>query len=410
MSNKKTTKPTPYALASALGIGMALSALAYSPVTLAQQAYSTQPVLETTPGMAPVSATAPTAPMTEEQKIRQARALEEVARADALNAQAQQIAAQRKANANASAAGTTGIPSAVGANGSGVAGTIAATPPRIPKIGEGVDPAVLAAVYNGVKPLSPSQIRDVNRRLDGVIAAENYHNLPPAKPVTSVTKVSLAPGASIPVLRVAPGKNSTLVITDSTGAPWPVLEVMCGAETFSCVEPVAGTRTNMVVVNSNSIGGETNISIFLAGANAPLILTMVSDQAVSDYRMDLVIQAAGPNATRAEVRSNVASINTNTQLQELLQGITPSGLSALSVRGSLSDSVQAWSDASGSRTYLRTTMQLVSPGALQVGRLVDGAYGYIIPRSEVVTFASHGKLYDVMLGGFPSAGTSFLVK
>lgn len=410
MSNKKTTnKPTPYALASALGIGMALSALAYSPATLAQQAYSAQPVLETTPGMAPVSATAPTAPMTEEQKIRQARALEEVARADALNAQAQQISAQRQANA-AAAAGTTGVPSAVGANGAGAAGTIAATPPRIPKIGEGVDPAVLAATYNGVKPLSASQIKDVNRRLDGVIAAENYRNLPPAKPVTSVTKVSLAPGASIPVLRVAPGKNSTLVITDSTGAPWPVLEVMCGAETFSCVEPVAGTRTNMVVVNSNSIGGETNISIFLAGANAPLILTMVSDQAVSDYRMDLVVQAAGPNATRAEVRSNVASINTNTQLQELLQGITPSGLSALSVRGSLSDSVQAWSDASGSRTYLRTTMQLVSPGALQVGRLVDGAYGYIIPRSEVVTFASHGKLYDVMLGGFPSAGTSFLVK
>ena len=408
MSNKKTTKPTPYTLASALGIGMALSALAYSPVTLAQQAYSTQPVLETTPGMAPVSATAPTAPMTEEQKVRQARALEEVARADALNAQAQQRAAQRQANA--AAAGTTGIPSAAGTNGSGAAGTVAATPPRIPKIGEGVDPAVLAAVYNGVKPLSASQIKDVNRRLDGVIAAENYRNLPPAKPVTSVTKVSLAPGASIPVLRVAPGKNSTLVITDSTGAPWPVLEVMCGAETFSCVEPVAGTRTNMVVVNSNSIGDETNISIFLAGANAPLILTMVGDQAVSDYRMDLVIQAAGPNATRAEVRSNVASINTNTQLQELLQGITPSGLSALSVRGSLSDSVQAWSDASGSRTYLRTPMQLVSPGALQVGRLVDGAYGYIIPRSEVVTFASHGKLYDVMLGGFPSAGTSFLVK
>lgn len=407
MPNKKSGM----SIALAATFSVVFGSLTYGSIAVAQQTLpGTQPVLETTPGMAPVSATAPSVPMTDDQKARQAKAFAEVARADALNAEAQRIAAERKAAKEAGTlpAGTaiTGVPSAAGVN----AGVSVSTPPRLPGIGAGTDPAVLAAAYNGVKPLAPSQIKDVSRRLDGVIAAENYSNLPPARPVTSVSKVSLAPGASIPVLRVAPGKNSTLVITDSTGAPWPVLEVMCGSDAFSCAEPVAGTRTNMVVVNSNALGGESNISIFLADANAPLILTMVNDQTVADYRMDLVVQAAGPNATRAEVRSNVASINTNVQLQELLQGVTPTGLAALQVRGSLSDSVQAWTDPSGSRTYLRTTMQLVSPGALQVGRLVDGAYGYIIPRSEVVTFASRGKLYDVMLGGFPSAGTSFLVK
>ena len=282
------------------------------------------------------------------------------------------------------------------------------TPPPIPKMGEGVDPAVLAAAYNNVFPLSDKQVENVLKNAASNYAAQNLRIPAPAKGVGTLVKIDLSPGAAIPVVRTTPNVVSTLVMTDSTGQPWPILQAVSGSPQFTVYEPTPGLKTNMVSVTAQGYGHQSNLTLFLEGAAAPVSFTLLSDQKTVDYRMDAMVMAAGPNAKSVTMGAGYASaaINTNTQLQELLQGVTPKGLQEVSVRGQMSGSVQAWSDAAGRRLYIRSSMPLISPSAYQVGRLVDGTYGYTIPRSEIVSFMNKGKVYDIQLSNLPSAGSS----
>lgn len=329
----------------------------------------------------------------------------------------QQVAAQQtQANYQANVqsmqaqnmqAAPNGVPSAVPQQVT-VASAPPVTPPPIPKMGEGVDPAVLAAAYNNVFPLSDKQVESVLKNAASNYAAQNMRIPAPAKGVGTLVKIDLSPGAAIPVVRTTPNVVSTLVLTDSTGQPWPILQAVSGSPQFTVYEPTPGLKTNMVSVTAQGYGHQSNLTLFLEGAAAPVSFTLLSDQKTVDYRMDAMVMAAGPNAKSVSMGAGYASaaINTNTQLQELLQGITPKGLQELSVRGQMSGSVQAWSDAAGRKVYVRSSMPLISPSAYQVGRLVDGTYGYIIPRSEIVSFMNKGKVYDIQLSNLPSAGSS----
>ena len=274
--------------------------------------------------------------------------------------------------------------------------------PRPSVAGSGISRAEFAAAFNNAYPLSPTQIRQANVLLAKQERAKAYVADPP-QVGSRVMKVSLAPGSKTPVVRLAPGILSTLVFTDSTGAPWPVLEVRSGSPSFVVQEPIPGLRTNIATVSAMRHVDTSNLQVYLEGAPAPLPITVVSGQRQADIRTDMQVQGYGPAAQSVEVEAGLTTLlNDAPDLQQILHGTPPARLRSVNVAGNMSSHVQAWSNASGSEIYLRTTMQLLSPGAEKAARAVDGTNVYMTRRAEVLTFMDRGNTYDVTLSGLTS--------
>ncbi|MRT95210.1 conjugal transfer protein TraN, partial [Xylella fastidiosa subsp. multiplex] len=61
----------------------------------------------------------------------------------------------------------------------------------------------------------------LRQQLDDLRKAKAYHPVRTVPRISSIS-VDLSPGAALPIVRVLPGEQTTLVFVDSTGAPWPL--------------------------------------------------------------------------------------------------------------------------------------------------------------------------------------------
>ena len=114
-------------------------------------------------------------------------------------------------------------------------------------------------------PLTPDEIRQYRHVMNEKQRA-TYGSRPPTLRQTQDV-VHLGGGAAPLVVRVAPGYSGALVVTDITGAPWPVTHHKVASKRFLVEHP--GTKAgNTLIVTPRGFYGSTDLLIFLGMAVA----------------------------------------------------------------------------------------------------------------------------------------------
>lgn len=231
-------------------------------------------------------------------------------------------------------------------------------------------------------PLTPQQVKALKARIDQAQRAAATPVRNPPRPVSTSIRVSLNPGAVMPPVRIAPNIVTSLTFVDSTGAPWPVKDVVPGSKAFDVKRPTPAT----VTVSPLSPYAYGNLKIFLVGEEAPVRLILVSQQKEVDEHAEVrVSDGRGPNARMAVTKTQMPD-SMNPVLQSFLDGITPQGARRLKVSGG--DAV-AWH--MNGKLYLRTRSILLSPAEIGSGFSADGTAAYELPLTPSVMVSVDGQ-------------------
>ena len=238
------------------------------------------------------------------------------------------------------------------------------------------------AVTRQALPLTPDQILQLKNMLAITQHASAASGVIPPKPTLSTQMVSLSPGAIPPVIRLQQGFVTSVVFLDSTGADWPIESYDLGNDRAFNLQWTQGS--NLLMIQAMSMYNYGNLAIKLQGLSAPVMLTLVPGQQVVDYRVDLHVDEQGPNAQPIYVDHSSGGIDS--VLLNVLDGIAPDGGKALVVTGG---KCRAWS--MGDKMYLRTQLDVLSPGWLSVMSSPDGTKAYLMERSSTVLVSENGK-------------------
>ena len=175
-------------------------------------------------------------------------------------------------------------------------------------------------VKDDALPLTPQQIHELRKLLDSTQRAVASAPDAPPKPVSSSLVISLAPGVTPPVIRLAAGYVSSLVFVDVTGAPWPIVSYGLGnPEVFNIQWD---QKSNLIMLQSVKNYATGNLAVRLFGNPTPIMLSLVTSQKEVDYRVDLQVQGRGPHAN-AEIVMNTLPEKANPILINLLYGLPP---------------------------------------------------------------------------------------
>lgn len=276
-------------------------------------------------------------------------------------------------------------------------------PPLPPAVsttpGAGLPPEVFGAIVNEKYPLSPAQVRELNRLIEQIQQASTARTGPAPVPTTSTTRVSFAAGQGPEVIRVSAGTVSSVIFTDISGEAWNVERVVAGRPNL--LELTYGRRegaSNMFTINPLAEQVSTNIAIFLEGAPAPIMMAVESGQKAVDFRLDVSVQARGPQATDPAIsRGFVDSVPA--ELNDMVAGITPNNSRPLQITATDVSDVQAW--VSGNRMFVRSRAVMLAPAPLRVATGADGTKVFELPHAAQILMSVNGKPGRVTLGGFP---------
>lgn len=251
---------------------------------------------------------------------------------------------------------------------------------QAPNAGNLYDQAFSGTV-NQVLPMTPEQITRLKQLFNETQYAAASPATIPAKPVTTSVAVNLSPNATPPVVRLGAGFVSSLVFMDTTGQGWPI-------EAYSIGDPSAfniqwDKKSNTLLVQALSFYKRSNLAVILKGLETPVMLTLLSGQEAIDYRVDLRVPGLGPNAVLAQ---NGLPDGTDPVLLEVLNGVPPRGSRAIQVRGG---DCQAW--LLGTRLFLRTTLDVISPAWKSIMSNIDGTHAYEIQPAPVILALQRGK-------------------
>lgn len=280
---------------------------------------------------------------------------------------------------------------------------VISVPPLPPSLsskpGAGLPREVFGSIVNEKYPLSPDQVRELNRLIESLQQAATERTGPAPVPTTSTTRVSFAAGQGPQVVRVSAGTVSSLIFTDISGQPWNVDRVVGGRP--NQMELTYGRKdgpSNMFTINPLVERVSTNIAIFLEGAPAPIMMAVESGQKAVDFRLDVSVQARGPQATDPAIsRGFVDSVPA--ELNDMVSGVTPANARSLKVVSSDISDVQAWTV--GNRMFVRSKAVMLAPAPLRVATGADGTKVFELPHAAQVLMSANGTPGRVTLGGFP---------
>jgi intracellular multiplication protein IcmK len=244
-------------------------------------------------------------------------------------------------------------------------------------------------------PLSAPQVTKYKQSLDETQRAVAAPVGAAPRPVTSSIPLSLKPGEKQPRLRLYPGNATTLTFSDVTGAPWPVMSVTTGNPN-AYVAQEAGERgkTNMVVISPLTTHAvANNLVVTLVNHPVPVIFTLETGVAEVDYRLDVSIQARGPNAAYDIVGSSTLAPTSDRTVQALLDGVPPKGARKVSTSNG---DVEAWK--LNDLVYVRTPLELMSPAHVGRARNVSGTNVFTLIDAPVLVFSQDGRLASVTIG------------
>jgi len=205
----------------------------------------------------------------------------------------------------------------------------------------------------------------------------------PPRPLVSSQTVSLSPGTVPPVIRLANGYVTSVVFVDETGAPWPVAAYSVGNPQAFNIQ--WDTESNLLMIQGQGAYVTGNMAVSLAKLPTPIMLTIVSEQNVVDYRVDFRVQGRGPNANGSIIGSSLPQ-NSNQMLMNLLDGVPPGDARALEVTGG---PAEAW--VREGTMFVRTPLTVLSPSWTATMTSPDGTKVYQMNPTPMVLVSDRGQ-------------------
>ena len=241
--------------------------------------------------------------------------------------------------------------------------------------------------------LSPGQIREVRKQANTRMRAAQELPQTPPKRVNTLISASPAPGSTSPVLRLFPGYATSLVISDATGAPWPIDNYSVGHKDNFEVRRLDGSNGSVLSIVPLQYYATSNMIVQLRGLATPITIEFIAGQKEVDFRADLRVQSRGPNA---QLSVGGLPQTTNTQLLSVLEGVAPEGSKELRVNSAMA---QAWMGKNG-RLYLRTSLPVISPSWIGSVRSSDGTSAYEMMPSTSLLVLKDGQIQQVGVEGW----------
>ena len=287
------------------------------------------------------------------------------------------------------AADPSGQPPAAPSPAQGANGLDQFVEPPAPSQNEVLEMANQMAFSNaiaGAVPLRPDQIQEIISKMSDVQEAAAPALADPERPrgTMKVETVSLDPGASPPLIKVAAGYVTTVMVMDATGAPWEIKDLAFAGK-FEAKVPRDTPYVFRILPLSRFQEG--NVTLQLAGLATPLTFRLSASNDEVYYRYDVRVPAMGPNARPPRFASANSMVAGDATIMSVLDGYPPSGAKRLVVSG-LDDRSGAW-EVNG-QVYLRTPHSLLSPAWSTSAASGDGTTVYAIPETPVLLLSDQG--------------------
>jgi len=248
----------------------------------------------------------------------------------------------------------------------------------------------------GILNASENRIRELNRELYKKSRILNEGPVSAPKPVNSVIVTNVSPGSNSPVIRLFKNRTSTLIITDMTGQPWPILNYDGLSDEDFTVKRLDNPSPEGYVLSVTPKGAfvSGNLVLILKGLPTPLNIEFVSAQKEVDVTTEIRVQARGPNTQFTSIK---LPPSIDTALLSVLQGVAPPDAKPLKVS---TNAVQAWLAKDGSM-YVRTRYKIMSPAFDNVTTSPDGTYAYkMVPVPIVLFKVDDGRFGEFSVDGF----------
>jgi intracellular multiplication protein IcmK len=285
------------------------------------------------------------------------------------------------------------IGTAIPTTGSGAAiSTTTASPSAVSTVSDAdISDAAFSAMVKNALPMSPDQIQKLRSVYMASQFAASSSPIAPPRPTATSQFVDLSPGATPPVIRLAQGFVTSLVFVDSTGAPWPIASYDVGNPSAFNIQ--WDKTSNTLMVQSTVLYNYGNLAVRLRGLDTPVMLTLIPGQKAVDYRVDLRVQGLGPN--HQPLVMNTLPASTDSDLLNVLDGVPPPNSTVLSVEGG---DCQAWS--SGDKMYVRTRLNILSPGWVSTLSSADGMHAYEMQPTPMLLVSQNGEVLQLKVEGF----------
>lgn len=263
-------------------------------------------------------------------------------------------------------------------------------PPRAPRSKDPTGDAAFNETLKKMLPMSPEQIRQFNKFYEMTQRAAAEPPTAPPTPVSSSLLVDLKPGNTPPVVRLASGFVSSLILLDATGAPWPIVAYSLGdPERFNIQWD---QNSHALFVQGLHPYAHANLAIRLQDLDTPVMLSLVTGQREVDYRVDVQVKGRGPQA-HSPVIQNKNELASG-DLMSILDGIAPARSRKLELNPAFGE---AW--LVNKQLYLRTPHTLISPAWQNTVASADGTRVYTLSPASFVLLSHEGKTHTVRIGG-----------
>lgn len=251
------------------------------------------------------------------------------------------------------------------------------------------------ALMEKISPVSPEVIKEALSNRDKFSASLNQSVIN-SVPRSSSQTISLSPGASQPVVRVAPGRPTYIVFEDITGSPWPLAEKVINSGGDNRFYVRSFTDTPIVLVQPLVTYGNGDIGVLLKDLPVPITIVLANTETsandktfVYDSRINLRIPRRGPLAPAHSITSISKIALSSPELQSMLDGIAPADATRLKTDN---PDVKAW--RRGDKLYLRTTMESKTQFSKTLSS-ADGTHVYEMELSPFVALMQQGSTVTV---------------
>ena len=245
-------------------------------------------------------------------------------------------------------------------------------------------------------PLSAEQVRELKKQANQNDNAAYQMPVTPPKSVSGSGTVSLTPGSSPPVIRPFINHESSFVVLDSTGSPWPVENFRVGDPRYFLVTRLDSKQGSAFAIDARVMYAQSNLVLKLAGVPKPIIIDLVSGQSELDESTEVRVRALGPNA---RIGHQGIAPAVDGRLLPVLDGVPPENSTPLTVSGD-GGSTQAWMSSASGRMIVRTPFKIVSPASPVFLSSSDGTHVYEMMPSPQLVGLKDGQFINLTVQGW----------
>ena len=198
---------------------------------------------------------------------------------------------------------------------------------------------------------------------------------------------------AIPEISVRWGYATALAFVDLTGAPWPIQEVVVDSEFLpegsggEAAESAGGVAHVLYLVPQRRFL-HGNAVVQLEGHVQPVVLRLLDDGELVDFRVEVRLAHAGPQADASALVVRRGFHAGDAVLLDLLGGVIPGGAERLVVDGGTYET-RAWRHEGD--VLMVTDSLVLSPGPWAAERGSGHRWAYRLPDSPVILVARDGR-------------------